>query len=237
MEPIKRVPLVHQVEEQIEKLIDESKYAPGSKLPTELELCQALNVSRGTVREAFRFLQAKGVVELRAGRGAFVSEPAAPENSEAISWLVENEEDLKNVIELRAAIEPLAAKLTAERCSDAAAAELRALYSQFVASADESNYAELARLDEQFHSKIVENCGNDLIIDIVKRLNDGMTSFRRNTFQVNKHIKDTVGPHGNVMKAIVAHDSVKAEREMRKHLNKVAENLILNVSSSGLKDE
>ena len=42
MEPVKRVPLVHQVEDQIEKLIKEEAYAPGTKLPTEMELCQAL---------------------------------------------------------------------------------------------------------------------------------------------------------------------------------------------------
>ena len=68
MEPIKRVPLVHQVEERIKDLIKEEKLQPGTKLPTEKELCTNLNVSRGTVREAFRFLQAKGIVELRKGR-------------------------------------------------------------------------------------------------------------------------------------------------------------------------
>ena len=57
MEPIKRVPLVHQVEERIKDLIKEEKLQPGTKLPTEKELCTNLNVSRGTVREAFRFLQ------------------------------------------------------------------------------------------------------------------------------------------------------------------------------------
>ena len=72
MEPIKRVPLVHQVEERIEQLIADEYSQPGMKLPTEMELCQALGVSRGTVREAFRYLQAKGVVELQVGKGAFV---------------------------------------------------------------------------------------------------------------------------------------------------------------------
>lgn len=71
MELIKRVPLVHQVEERIEQLIADEYSQPGMKLPTEMELCQALGVSRGTVREAFRYLQAKGVVELQVGQGRF----------------------------------------------------------------------------------------------------------------------------------------------------------------------
>lgn len=44
MEPIKRVPLVHQVEERIKDLIKEEKLQPGTKLPTEKELCTNLNV-------------------------------------------------------------------------------------------------------------------------------------------------------------------------------------------------
>ena len=51
MEPVKRVPLVHQVEDQIEKLIKEEAYAPGTKLPTEMELCQALEIGRASCRE------------------------------------------------------------------------------------------------------------------------------------------------------------------------------------------
>ena len=74
MEAIQRVTLVKQVQREIRKLIEEEHIAPGSKLPTEMDLCRMLNVSRGTVREAFQYLQAKGIVELKAGRGAFVAE-------------------------------------------------------------------------------------------------------------------------------------------------------------------
>ena len=118
MEPIKRVPLVHQVEERIKDLIKEEKLQPGTKLPTEKELCTNLNVSRGTVREAFRFLQAKGIVELKTGKGAFVAEKKAEKPSPAINWLVANETDLRNVFELRYAIEPIAAKMTAEKIDE-----------------------------------------------------------------------------------------------------------------------
>ena len=67
MEPISRVPIVQQVEERIRELIQEEQYQPGKKLPPEMELCQRLGVGRGTVREAFRLLQAKGVVEIKPG--------------------------------------------------------------------------------------------------------------------------------------------------------------------------
>ena len=68
MEPIKRIPLVDQVEERIEKMIRDEQYQPGMKLPPEVVLTRDLNVSRGTIREAFKALQAKGVIELRSGK-------------------------------------------------------------------------------------------------------------------------------------------------------------------------
>ena len=231
MEPVKRVPLVHQVEDQIEKLIKEEAYAPGTKLPTEMELCQALGVSRGTIREAFRYLQAKGVVELITGKGAFVAAQRNLENPEALIWLVKNEQDLKNVIDLRCAIEPLAARLAAERCDDALAAELKAIHEEFTKHADTKNYKELAELDEQFHNKIVDNCGNDFAVDIIRRLNESMKDFRETTFKITQNIQDAITPHRNVMRAIITHDAAKAEREMRKHLERVGENLSLNISS------
>lgn len=232
MEQIKRIPLVRQVEEQIEKLIADENYRPGTKLPPEVELCKALGVSRGTVREAFRFLQAKGVVELQAGKGAFVAELKAAEDPEAISWLVENEDDLKNFMELRVVLEPLAARQAAECAGEEAKAALQEIHRQFVENVRAKNYQELPALDEKFHATIIESCSNALLRELLQRLNLGMKGFRKNTFRVRQNAQDTVGPHGNVLMAIVTGDPVKAEREMRKHVNKVSENLALNISTA-----
>ena len=62
-----------------EMIVDERCYAAGSKLPNENELSDALQVSRTTLREAISFLVAQGVLEIRRGKGTFVSEdlPAA----------------------------------------------------------------------------------------------------------------------------------------------------------------
>ena len=204
MEPIKRVPLVHQVEERIKDLIKEEKLQPGTKLPTEKELCTNLNVSRGTVREAFRFLQAKGIVELKTGKGAFVAEKKAEKPSPAINWLVANETDLRNVFELR-----------------------------YAAAKNDAN--NLALMDEKFHSEIIKRCGNNLMIDVMERLNMGLKDFRNNTFSIKQNVKDTIGPHEKILKAIITKDSAKAEREMKKHIVLMETNLTLNIVT--LEDE
>lgn len=232
MEPIKRIPLVEQVEERIEKMIREEDYQPGMKLPAEVTLCRELNVSRGTIREALKSLQAKGIVELKSGKGAFVAEPRAAENPEAIHWLIENEEDLRHFLELREAVEPLAARLATERCDDRMRETLQELHRQFVEHANSRNYVELAVLDEKFHRVISDACGNPLIQEIMDSLNRGVVSFRENTFKVNQNVHDTIGPHGKILKAILSGDSAKAEREMKRHVHKIAENLTLNISTA-----
>ena len=234
MEPISRVPIVQQVEERIRELIQEEQYQPGKKLPPEMELCQRLGVGRGTVREAFRLLQAKGVVEIKPGRGAFVAENPAERDIGAIDWLVENERELRDSIEIRTALEPMAARRMAERCNTEDIRRLENIHRSFLSAIQEGDAAMIGRLDEQFHSAIVESSGNALMIEINSHVCQGMQTFRSKTFQVEQNVKNAVMPHSNIMNAILARDAAQAEREMRAHLDKVQEDLTQDIHAPGL---
>ena len=233
MEPISRVPIVQQVEERIRELIQEEQYQPGKKLPPEMELCQRLGVGRSTVREAFRLLQAKGVVEIKPGRGAFVAENPAERDIGAIDWLVENERELRDSIEIRTALEPMAARRMAERCNTEDIRRLENIHRSFLSAIQEGDAAMIGRLDEQFHSAIVESSGNALMIEINSHVCQGMQTFRSKTFQVEQNVKNAVMPHSNIMNAILARDAAQAEREMRAHLDKVQEDLTQNIHAPG----
>lgn len=229
MEPIKRVPIVHQVEERIRALIEEKSFQPGEKLPAEMDLCQQLGVGRGTVREAFRLLQAKGIVDIKPGRGAFVAEEPRS-GVDAIDWLVENERELRDSLEIRTALEPMAARRMAEQCSQEDVKRLEEVHRKFLKAIEEGDSIKIGRLDEQFHSTIVESCGNSLMIEINRHVCQGMHTFRSYTFQVEQNVRNAVMPHSNIVNAILARDAAQAEREMRAHLDKVQEDLTQNVS-------
>ena len=71
----KRVKLSERTADRLyEMIVEEKRYEPGSKLPNENELSDALRVSRTTLREAISFLVAQGVLEIRRGKGTFVAD-------------------------------------------------------------------------------------------------------------------------------------------------------------------
>ena len=231
MEPIKRVPIVQQEEEKIRQLIESGQYGPGEKLPAEMDLCQRLGVGRGTIREAFRLLQARGYGEIKPGRGAFVAERLPGEDGGAVEWLVKNEMELREGIEIRRALEPMAARRMAEQGSDQAIDALKELHGRFMEALRVQDAVRIAQLDESFHSAIVEGSGNHLLIAINQQINQGMKTFRSKTFQVPQNVRNAVAPHTRIMEAIQARNGDMAENAMRAHLDKVQEDLRDNVAN------
>lgn len=230
MEPIVRVPIVSQVEERIRELIDSKKYTEGMKLPTENELCQSMNVGRGTVREALRLLQAKGLVEIKPGRGAFVASKQAVDINPVV-WLVQNEKELRDAIEVRNALEPVAARKMAETASEAALRRLKKIHADFLAAVKAGDTVQIAELDELFHGWIVRESGNQLLNEINVHLIQGMHTFRSKTFTVPENVRNAVEPHTWILNAITGRDGNAAEQEMRKHLKMVNEDLSSSINA------
>ena len=230
MEPIVRVPIVSQVEERIRELIDSKKYTEGMKLPTENELCQSMNVGRGTVREALRLLQAKGLVEIKPGRGAFVASKQAGDINPVV-WLVQNEKELRDAIEVRNALEPVAARKMAETASEAALRRLKKIHADFLAAVKAGDTVQIAELDELFHGWIVRESGNQLLNEINVHLIQGMHTFRSKTFTVPENVRNAVEPHTRILNAITGRDGNAAEQEMRKHLKMVNEDLSSSINA------
>ena len=230
MDPIVRVPIVSQVEERIRDLIDSKKYTEGMKLPTENELCQSMKVGRGTVREALRLLQAKGLVEIKPGRGAFVASKQAVDSNPVV-WLVQNEKELRDAIEVRNALEPFAARKVAETASEAVLQQLKKIHIDFLSAVKEGDTEKIAELDELFHGLIVRESGNQLLNEINVHLLQGMHTFRNKTFTVPENVRNAVEPHTRILDAITGRDGNAAEREMRKHLKMVDEDLSSSIKA------
>lgn len=221
MKLIQRIPVVQQVADNIKEFILSGAVEVGQKLPSEKELCEQMGVGRGTVREAFRILQTSGFVEIKPGRGAFVARKEEQELENIVEWFVKNEVELKDVIEIRTALEPLAVRLTVERCSDADIAQLARTHEKFMDAIQRRDAVQIAKYDEKFHNQIVEKSQNKLLISINRKVSECAQAFRSKTFLVEQNIQNAIEPHSNIMDAIRRHDVDAGERYMRRHLDQV----------------
>jgi GntR family transcriptional repressor for pyruvate dehydrogenase complex len=230
MKTIERVPVVQQVVNNIRDFILSGTVEVGQKLPTEKELCENMAVGRGTLREAFRILQAKGLVEIKQGRGAFVARIKEQDPNDIVEWFVQNEVELKDCIEVRSAIEPLSIKLAIARSNETDIAQLERTHSRFVKAVEENDIAGIAKYDERFHNQIVEMSKNKLLISINKKVSECIQTFRSKTFQVHQNAQNAIEPHSNIMRALEERDCEAGELYMRKHLQRILEDLSVMIS-------
>ena len=143
-----------------EKIVDERKYAPGSKLPNENELSAAMNVSRTTLREAVSYLVAEEILEIRRGKGTFVAENL-PESAMDMTAIRSRHSNIraKDLFEMRLIFEPATVALACERASDE---ELKILQERA------ARVEELARsggdwpgADQEFHLGLIRASHNE----------------------------------------------------------------------------
>lgn len=108
----------------------EKRFSAGDKLPNELELSEELHVSRTTLREAIRILVAYDILEIKRGKGTYVTEKVLerPQDLEQLSSVKVN---VKDLYEMRLIFEPEAAYLAAIRGTDA---EIKRIYEEYFKS-------------------------------------------------------------------------------------------------------
>jgi GntR family transcriptional repressor for pyruvate dehydrogenase complex len=226
MKAIEKISAVSQVESRIKAHITRKDVKIGDKLPTEKQLCEELNVGRGTIREAIRLLQAKGLVELVPGRGAFVAQKEEQIGKEDLSkWFRENEIQIKDCIEVRTAIEPLAVKLAMEHCTKRDINKLRSIQDRSIIAAQNNDSATLALCDEQFHTFIVECSKNKLLIDLNRKINYSLTKFRGKTFNIPENIQNFIPAHEAIIRSFENDNTAEGQASMLEHLECVYKDL------------
>lgn len=225
MEAIKKVSTVHLVENRIREYIMNDSVKIGDKLPTERVLCEMLNVGRGTVREALRILQTKGLLELQPGRGAFVSSKVEYDRSDLARWFRENEVKIKDCIDVRMAVEPLAVKLAIQKCTENDIKKLRAIHDLSIQAVERNDPAGIAQCDELFHTYIIELSQNKFLIDLNKKLNYSLMKFRAQTFKIPQNIQNFIPAHEAIVQAFEKRDPELGQKTLLNHLNYVEEDL------------
>lgn len=185
----------------IRRLIVTLELGPGSVI-NERELVEQLGIGRTPVREALRRLAQEGLVEVYPRRGMFVTDVDVRK--------------LALVSEVRAALEPEAARLAAERATDAERAELRALLDELDAAGADDHA--LMALDERIHRAVYRCARNDLLATTLEQYY--VLALRIWTIALDRQheLNDAVQGHRALLEAIHDGDGERAAATMRAHV-------------------
>jgi DNA-binding FadR family transcriptional regulator len=204
---------------QVKRDILSGKYPEGSMLPTEKEMADQLQVSRPTVREALRILEAEGLVTIRPGPrgGPRVERPNTPTVTRSLTTLFQYERvSLADLLEARRAIEPACARVAASRAAPDDVAAMRRSVENMRAGLEDN--AVFWSENANFHLALV-SAGHNIVLHTL------MTALRELIYQftVGIHIPaeerlNTLAEHTAIMEAIAAHNPDAAAQATYRHL-------------------
>lgn len=193
----------------------EKRFSVGDKLPNEMELSGELGVSRTTLREAVRILIAYDILEVRRGKGTYVTEKALeqPQELEQLSAVRVNAKDL---YEMRLIFEPEAAYLAAVRGTDA---EIKRIL-DYGRRIEEKigNGQDRTGEEHSFHKAIAQATHNEFMNKLMPILYQAIAKGVVLSVQSEKAIRDTLEDHRMIMEFLEQRNAEGAKNAMRIHI-------------------
>lgn len=193
----------------------EKHFSVGDKLPNEIELSEELNVSRTTLREAIKILVAYNILEIKRGKGTYVTEKILeqPQDLEQLSSIKVN---VKDLYEMRLIFEPEAAYLAAVRGTDA---EIKRILDYGKRIEDEIRNGKNRTKDEHsFHKAIAQATHNEFMNKLMPILYQAISKGVVLSAQSEKAINNTLSDHRMIMEFLEQRNGEGAKNAMRIHI-------------------
>jgi DNA-binding GntR family transcriptional regulator len=176
----------------------------------ERQLAQDFGISRTPVREAMAQLEREGFVRSVPRRGVYVVRKTKKEVIELITaW---------------AALEGMAARLITQNAS-ADVTSLRDMFATFVDGELRAHLDEYSEVNIEFHQSIIRMSGNSVLIDLAENLFTHMRMIRRKTIVERDRVDRSIRDHMNIIEALEARDTARAEALVRDHALGLAEHV------------
>jgi GntR family transcriptional repressor for pyruvate dehydrogenase complex len=211
------------VREQLQHAIESGVFASDSRLPPERELVEQFGVSRVSVREALRSLEALGLIKVVPGRGCFVRGDLVENRRRTVKqWLCSHSAELAELLKVRAAIETLGAEEASLRREPASLSKLEEAHRAFVAAVQEgAALSELVQRDVHFHEALAAASGNLLVAELTRQLNSYLVEARQLTMAPPGRPSRSAREHAAIVAAVLAGNEKAAGRAMRNHVKAV----------------
>ncbi|CFW48957.1 GntR family transcriptional regulator [Bordetella pertussis] len=199
------MPLFAVIRDKLRERILSGEFTPGDRL-IEGRLSDDMGVSRIPVREALRALAAEGLVTIEPRRGASVAVP-----SEAIAY---------DMVEVRATLEGLNAKLAAQRRDDATVTRLRKFLDDGTEAARSDDLQQFLALNSQFHEMLATIAGNVVLTDLMRSLRDRTALLFAPSNM--RRAKQNWDEHAQILNAVIAGNGELASLLATQHVHNAA---------------
>lgn len=205
------------------------KLQPGALLPIESDLARELGVSRPSLREGLRALAAKGLVETRTRRGTIVRPKQCWDilDPDVLAWMADappDQEFLMALLELRTSIEPVAARLAAQRASPRQVLDIEESYRAMAAALPDDIEA-CCQHDLNLHERIIAAAGNVFLARFAAVIRTALRTSFVVSYNARESYENSLSEHWAVADAIRRREPGEAERAMRVLLKGTARDL------------
>lgn len=221
--PIEKKNISQQIFDQILQDIRTGTWGPGSKLPSENELCLMFGVSRVPIREALRSLNMMGITQTRQGEGSFVSEinPGLFMNS-LLPVLVLSRKGMMDILEYRRIVEPENAALAAQNADESDIYTMEATLA--VMERIGKPVLDFSISDMQFHLDVARATKNTLLFSAANVIRDVLVDYYRKINEI-MGVERALKYHRFIFDAIVARDPEQARCWMQEHIATTIDNV------------
>ena len=198
------LPLRDVVFNTLRQAILRGELQPGERL-LEIHLANKLGVSRTPIREAIRKLELEGLVLMIPRKGAVVAEIT--------------EKSLRDVLEVRRALEELAMKLACEKILDEEIEELKAAAKEFENALKTGDVTVFAEADVKFHDIIYRTTDNQRLIQLLYNLREQMHRYRVEYLKREDSHETLLAEHRYIIETLEKRDANEAVKAVCAHID------------------
>jgi GntR family transcriptional regulator, transcriptional repressor for pyruvate dehydrogenase complex len=219
LEPVQRVDVTQMVVGRLEMLLEKGILKPGSKLPTEPEMCRLLGVSRPSLRQAYKALNILGVIRAVPGDGTYITDSTSKMLSVPLTFLLLMKKiTLDHVFEFRILLEVDLARRAAVDASDTDRAAMKSQLEIMKDSLAEEHKEPYLEAEYEFHNCIARADRNPLLLEIISMVGGLLWETRKELVNFVTDRSEDFKQHYRIYEAILARDSAAAADGMRRHL-------------------
>lgn len=214
------------IQDNIKELIIERRLKTGDPMPTEAELMEQLGISRNSVREALKALQAMDIVEIRHGFGTYVGDCSLDPFADALAFrgrksLQGDRQDLYEIIDLRQALEAgLVGQLVAV-VTDSDLEKLAGRLADLVACAGQGEAGDNA--DRAFHEQLYAPLNNQLMSQLLRVFWDVYHDLSAELPPGGVEYQSILDGHREIYEAVAARDGARAAVAVHEHFRGIRE--------------